>query len=339
MLVCGSIIAQTFSSEAAQDVATLMESLRSKSESVRASAATELARLQHRDAIRNVQELLDDDSFKVRLAAAKAVTELGGRDGLEVLARLLLSDDSLVRRQSADALRSVSGKQHGYFADADLGVRRKGTLNWLRWARADGQTAKLRLPIRAIAPILLFNGKDLKNWQAIEDGKPKQGDVVWTVQDGVIRCSGAAQGYLRTKGKFTNYVLTVEWRWPPGAEPGDSGVFFLMTKGDARLPFGLEAQLLSGKAGDFWMLGSFAATVNGQRQSSHAPKIAGGSEVPAGQWNRMEIVVRHGNVSIRVNGTLQNRATGCPTDPGAIGLQVEGDAIEFRNIQLLPSHG
>jgi hypothetical protein len=286
-----------------------------------------------------LQDLLDDASPKVRLAAAKAVTELGGRDGLEVLARLLLSDDSLVRRHSADALRSVSGVQHGYFADGELDIRRKGTLNWLRWARADGQTAKLRLPIRANQPILLFNGKDLTNWQAVEGGATKQGDGVWSVQDGVLRCSGAAQGYLRTKGKFANYQLTVEWRWPPGVEPGDSGIFVLMTKGDARLPFGLEAQLLSGKAGDFWMLGSFAATINGRRTSSHAPKLAEGNELPVGQWNRMEILVDRGNVSVRVNGTLQNRATACPTDPGAIGLQVEGDAIEFRNIQLLPLHG
>jgi hypothetical protein len=41
-------------------------------------------------------------------------------------------------------------------------------------------------------------------------------------------------------------------------------------------------------------------------------------------------------VIIRVNGVLQNEATGTSVDSGAIGLQAEGKVVEFRNIYLEP---
>ena len=47
----------------------------------------------------------------------------------------------------------------------------------------------------------------------------------------------------------------------------------------------------------------------------------------------MQIAVYEGNVTVLVNGTLQNGATEGRRS-GRIGLQVEGDAIEFRNLEL-----
>ena len=77
---------------------------------------------------------------------------------------------------------------------------------------------------RADAPegIPLFNGHDLTGWTAVlaeENIKPEQ---VWSVADGVLRCTGVPAGYLRTDAEYENYVLTVDWRWP--GEGGNNGV-------------------------------------------------------------------------------------------------------------------
>ncbi|HAO78035.1 MAG TPA: hypothetical protein DCQ92_03465, partial [Verrucomicrobia subdivision 3 bacterium] len=60
-----------------------------------------------------------------------------------------------------------------------------------------------------IAPtnhIELFNGKDFSGLTFCmkDNADPVQ---TWSVTNGVIHCSGAAIGYLRTKQNFQNYTL------------------------------------------------------------------------------------------------------------------------------------
>ena len=102
------------------------------------------------------------------------------------------------------------------------------------------------------------------------------------------------------------------------------------------MPKAVEAQLLNGKSGDFWIIGGMQVDVNGKRASGYAPKKAASNEKPIGQWNRMTIRVAHGELTIKVNGLLQNKATNCPKGPSKFALQVEGDAIDFRNIVIQP---
>ena len=45
----------------------------------------------------------------------------------------------------------------------------------------------------------------------------------WTAEGGVFQCNGTPNGYLCTKKSYSNYVLTLEFRYPEQA--GNSGVF------------------------------------------------------------------------------------------------------------------
>src|SRR5882672_5790090 len=45
----------------------------------------------------------------------------------------------------------------------------------------------------------------------------------WTWKDGILHCSGRPIGVMRTRQKFTNLEMVVEWRHMRAA--GNSGVF------------------------------------------------------------------------------------------------------------------
>ena len=59
-------------------------------------------------------------------------------------------------------------------------------------------------------------------------------------------------------------------------------------------------------------------------------------EKPAGQWNTYEIAADGDTVTLTINGTLVNRATGCEVVPGKIVLTAEGSEIHFRHVRLVP---
>jgi hypothetical protein len=60
------------------------------------------------------------------------------------------------------------------------------------------------------------------------------------------------------------------------------------------------------------------------------------NENPPGEWNRYVITMNGGDLTLEVNGLVQNRARWCAAVGGKICLQSEGAPIEFRNIVLRP---
>jgi hypothetical protein len=132
-------------------------------------------------------------------------------------------------------------------------------------------------------------------------------------------------------------VLELEWRWAPGGTPGNSGVLLRKTGPDQIWPRSLEAQLMHRNAGDFWIIGGFpVATEASRTNGDHCVRIAPTNERPVGEWNRYRITAREGEVTLEVNGELQNRAQWADEVAGTICLQSEGGAIEFREIVLTP---
>ena len=178
----------------------------------------------------------------------------------------------------------------------------------------------------------LFNGKDLARWQVFVPDKSVGVEALWQVKNGVIHCSGSPNGYLRTKRAYSNYVLTVEWRWLE--QPGNSGVMVHIQKPDAVWPKSIEAQLKSGDAGDFYVIGGTDFAEHVDKESRRVPKRLESNEKPIGQWNRYVIVCRHDTIQLYINGALQNEATKTTVTQGYIGLQSEGTPIEFRKIAL-----
>jgi len=68
---------------------------------------------------------------------------------------------------------------------------------------------------------------------------------------------------------------------------------------------------------------------------SGVSKIKGNEKEP-GQWNKYEITLKGGDLTLLINGEKVNEATGLDIVPGTIGLQSEGGEIHFRTVQLSP---
>ena len=182
-------------------------------------------------------------------------------------------------------------------------------------------------------------------WRAFHDAPDVKTEDVWRIQDGLVICQGSPNGYLRTEQDFTNFVLKLEWRRPPGKKPGRGGVLVRMTGEDKIWPKSLEAQLNAGAAGDFWGLGGYELAGPEERTSSVKHPELGkltnvkktkDAEKPPGEWNQYEIIADGDVVTLRINGQEVNRATGCDVVPGKICLTAEGDEIHFRNVRLRP---
>src|SRR3954466_4943506 len=60
--------------------------------------------------------------------------------------------------------------------------------------------------------VSLFNAKDFSGFTFCmkDNADPFQ---TWSVTNGVIHCTGKPTGYLRTSQVYSNYFLTVEWRF------------------------------------------------------------------------------------------------------------------------------
>lgn len=196
----------------------------------------------------------------------------------------------------------------------------------------------------------LFNGKNLDGWLFFTKNDTIKVEDVWTVSDGVLKCKGKPNGYLQTKRWYKDYELELQWRWP-GAKGGNSGV--LVHTSTPLVFFGwpksMEVQLASENAGDFWVICK-GVDVRVENETARRPKpvkgnqhahrrikrLAGDFEKPIGQWNTMKIICDNDEIKVYVNDKLANHGTRMTITEGAISLQSEGTAIEFKDISLKP---
>ena len=194
--------------------------------------------------------------------------------------------------------------------------------------------------------IELFNGKDLAGWKHVLAEPDVSMSQVWEVQNGVIICQGKPFGALYRGPAVTNFRLLVEYRWPSGSEPGNSGIFSRISEPRKPLPRAIEVQLKHGSAGD--VLGLQGKPIAGGQPrffevKNHA--VAGDitgvkklldAENPPGEWNRVEILAQGAHYQVWVNSKLVNEANGVDLQPGLVGIQSEGGVIQFRRVTLTP---
>jgi hypothetical protein len=185
----------------------------------------------------------------------------------------------------------------------------------------------------------LFNGKDLKDWIIFVDDENINPEDFFYVKDGVIETVGIPVGYIRTKKKYSNYQLHIEWRYPE--EPTNSGVFLHTNPPDKIWIAHYQAQLKHQNAGDFIVHGvgiratvGDSACVSTEDVKPLIAKMHASNEKKAGEWNSYDITCKGNRIEIKVNGLLQNVATDCSITSGAIGMQAEGSKIQFRNIWI-----
>ena len=183
----------------------------------------------------------------------------------------------------------------------------------------------------------MFNGKDLSGWTFDVSGRAKP-EQVWSVRDGILVCKGKPPGVIRTKKSYGDYELVLEWRWPKGGKPGNSGCLIHCSEPRHWGPWPkcLEVQLMSGNAGDFWMIGEKIRAAGKKAKGRRWENMTDGSEKPVGEWNTMKIRAVGDRVTVWVNGEKVNEGEGCTASKGAICLQSEGAEIHFRKVQLTP---
>ena len=196
--------------------------------------------------------------------------------------------------------------------------------------------------------IRLFDGKSLREWTSL-DGASAAG---WTVHDGIVTVNKKA-GDIKTKRKFMNYQLHLEWRVPvgitgSGQARGNSGVYLAATDSG-----GYELQILDSYENKTY--------VNGQAASMYkqSPPLVNAMRKP-GAWQTYDVVwtapafnsdgtlksparvtVFHNGVLVQNDYVLKGSTEyiGTPSwkphGPAPIMLQAHGDPsapISFRNI-------
>ena len=180
----------------------------------------------------------------------------------------------------------------------------------------------------------------------------------WTWKDGVLRCSGLPIGVMRTRQKFTNLEMVVEWRHLRPA--GNSGVFVwvpdeaLAALEPGALPeFGIEVQMLdhafrdeyekrSGKKGDWFSTDGDIFAVGKSKLSPFPPLSPDGSRSfprerrsrGAGEWNHYYVRAINGEVRLWVNGGEVSGGSGASPRTGHLCLESEGSPLEFRNLRV-----
>ena len=187
-------------------------------------------------------------------------------------------------------------------------------------------------------PLALFNGKNLDGWTFdVVDSAVKQDDV-WSVQDGVIICKGRPPAFIRTEKEYENYEVVVEWRWPEGGKPGNSGLLVHATTPRQLFvwPKSIEVQLAHENAGDFWMIGESIKVPGASPQGRRWLKRQGSVEKPPGEWNTLRVRCEGDRITVWVNGVLMNEGHEASATKGAIGLQSEGAPVHFRKVELTP---
>jgi hypothetical protein len=183
------------------------------------------------------------------------------------------------------------------------------------------------------ATVELFNGRDLTGWVSYLVDDSLDTTREFTVRDGVIHLSGKL-GYIHTEQVYSDYRLEVEWRWPEVAT--NSGIFQRVQPEYQALPECYECQLKAGQAGDLIAMAGAATDRTAASGDIVMAKLAPSNEKPVGEWNHAEIECRGGDITVTINGMVQNRATGATLREGYIGLQSEGEAVEFRHVRLTP---
>ena len=215
----------------------------------------------------------------------------------------------------------------------------------------------------------LFNGRDLTGWYKFLKGHGRDNDPnrVISVRDGVIRVTGEDWGALVSDEEFSDYRLTVEYRFNGTRYPSkekfalDSGILFHSSGADGGFA-GIwmpshEYNIIQGASGDFWgvhpkgsgmsltgRVGGQEKTVSGNARiprfdidpdwSDRRDAPLAANENPIGEWNTAVLECRGDTAKAYFNGKLVNEATRVSPSRGRLQLQSEGCGIEFRRVAI-----
>jgi Domain of Unknown Function (DUF1080). len=177
-----------------------------------------------------------------------------------------------------------------------------------------------------------FTTKDASNWVYVLNNKTLNPTNVFKMKDGVLAISGESSGYLRTKKKYSNYMLNVEYRWTKVL--ANSGVLVHIQPKDTVWPVCYQVQQKADAAGDVICMNGLWAKECKDSVKFTVKKMLPSNEKPLGEWNSMKIVSKNRTLKVWVNGVLQNSLTNLTVSNGFIGFQNEGKPLEFKNLTI-----
>lgn len=212
--------------------------------------------------------------------------------------------------------------------------------------------------------VSLFNGVNFDGWKV-----PEGDNHHWKAADGIIDYDALSEAsgekHLWTQKEYSNYTLIADWRiketpfqnqnirkiLPDGSDALDpEGKPIALTMPDAD-----SGILLNGSEKHqvniwCWPVGS-GEMYGVRRDKNHPPEVRAGAtplekaDNPVGKWNRFEITVLHGKVSVKLNNKVVLAGVSIPGFPekGPIGFQHHGSRkdgqwssapslMQYRNI-------
>ena len=200
-------------------------------------------------------------------------------------------------------------------------------------------TLQLAAPPNAF---VLFNGKDLSNWTALDGGEPG-----WTVEDGILQVVPRAGDIVNTE-RLTDFYLHLEFRCPDmpdakGQAKGNSGVFLQgIYEIQVLDSFGVNIPG-TGDCGAFYL--QSAPLVNACRPAMEwqtydiffrAPRMNDVGEVS--EQARATVlqngIAIHNNVGI--SGPTGSASSMAVETSGPLRLQDHKDRVAYRNIWAVP---
>ena len=190
--------------------------------------------------------------------------------------------------------------------------------------------------------IVLFDGKDLNEWT-----NSKGGPAEWIVGDGSMTVKPKT-GAIKTKMKFSDFQLHIEWRTPSeivgeGQGRGNSGIF-MMEKYELQVLDSYESKTYSnGQAGSMYKQGIplvNACKGPGEWQTYDvifmAPEFTEGGTLKS----PARITVMHNGILIQNNFELKGPTSYntipryMPHGEGSIMLQDHSNPVSYRNIWI-----
>jgi len=142
--------------------------------------------------------------------------------------------------------------------------------------------------------ISLFNGQNLDGWYKFVKGRGRDNDPknVFSVEKGLIHISGEEYGCITSNEEYSNYKLTVEFKWgaktfaPRVDRARDGGILLHSTGADGGYSgtwmYSIECQIIEGGTGDFLVVGdgskkfSLTSNVAPKQQGKGNVYLAGG---------------------------------------------------------------
>ncbi|MDB5348607.1 MAG: hypothetical protein JWP89_6984 [Schlesneria sp.] len=236
---------------------------------------------------------------------------------------------------------SVSLKINGQQAYTAAGLKQPdGYIGFQVEVPVGGQFLIRNVKVTELGYRPLFNGRNLDGWEA-EGGSAES---CWSVQDGLLVCSGQKGPWLRSTEEFGDFDLRLDYRLSTG---GNSGVYVRVPKDgnhhreNATLPIaGFEVQVLDDAAPQHLKLKDYQYSASIYDIAGANPRVSR----PPGEWNTLEINCRGDRVTTWHNGyqvtdisSSQSPLLALRSVRGYLGMQNHNTIVKFRDIRVGPA--